>query len=165
MSLHEEWKKLADAERTQQEYDKFWMDYFAKEKDNYAKILGGNTKVLSGRLSDLAGQYDMDPVFFLGFIDGINTSLEIEVSLDELTEDSELNAEINFEKLYYNMLDAKADWLYNLPEWEDILPEERRKEIKKTYNTDNIAISNKVGRNDPCPCGSGKKYKKCCGAA
>ena len=22
----------------------------------------------------------------------------------------------------------------------------------------------KVGRNDPCPCGSGKKYKKCCGA-
>lgn len=24
-------------------------------------------------------------------------------------------------------------------------------------------ISNKIGRNDPCPCGSGKKYKKCCG--
>ena len=24
--------------------------------------------------------------------------------------------------------------------------------------------SKKVGRNDPCPCGSGKKYKKCCGA-
>jgi preprotein translocase subunit SecA len=23
----------------------------------------------------------------------------------------------------------------------------------------------KVGRNDPCPCGSGKKYKKCCGVA
>jgi preprotein translocase subunit SecA len=22
----------------------------------------------------------------------------------------------------------------------------------------------RVGRNDPCPCGSGKKYKKCCGA-
>lgn len=25
-------------------------------------------------------------------------------------------------------------------------------------------VSNSVGRNDPCPCGSGKKYKKCCGA-
>ena len=24
-------------------------------------------------------------------------------------------------------------------------------------------ISDKIGRNDPCPCGSGKKYKKCCG--
>jgi preprotein translocase subunit SecA len=26
-------------------------------------------------------------------------------------------------------------------------------------------VSRKVGRNDPCPCGSGKKYKKCCGRA
>ena len=25
------------------------------------------------------------------------------------------------------------------------------------------AVSNKVGRNDPCPCGSGRKYKNCCG--
>lgn len=25
-----------------------------------------------------------------------------------------------------------------------------------------VAVKNKVGRNDPCPCGSGKKYKKCC---
>ena len=25
-------------------------------------------------------------------------------------------------------------------------------------------VENKVGRNDPCPCGSGKKYKKCCGS-
>ena len=28
-----------------------------------------------------------------------------------------------------------------------------------------IRNENKVGRNDPCPCGSGKKYKKCCGAS
>ena len=27
-----------------------------------------------------------------------------------------------------------------------------------------IVSASKVGRNDPCPCGSGKKYKKCCGA-
>jgi preprotein translocase subunit SecA len=27
-----------------------------------------------------------------------------------------------------------------------------------------IRSGDKVGRNDPCPCGSGKKYKKCCGA-
>ncbi len=26
-----------------------------------------------------------------------------------------------------------------------------------------VAVGHKVGRNDPCPCGSGKKYKKCCG--
>lgn len=28
-----------------------------------------------------------------------------------------------------------------------------------------VVNDNKVGRNDPCPCGSGKKYKKCCGKA
>ena len=27
------------------------------------------------------------------------------------------------------------------------------------------AVSQKVGRNEPCPCGSGKKYKKCCGTS
>jgi len=27
-----------------------------------------------------------------------------------------------------------------------------------------VRSGEKVGRNDPCPCGSGKKYKKCCGA-
>ena len=27
-----------------------------------------------------------------------------------------------------------------------------------------VRSGDKVGRNDPCPCGSGKKYKKCCGA-
>jgi preprotein translocase subunit SecA len=33
------------------------------------------------------------------------------------------------------------------------------------YDDDEIpqpAVSNKIGRNDPCPCGSGKKYKMCC---
>jgi len=28
-----------------------------------------------------------------------------------------------------------------------------------------VVRSEKIGRNDPCPCGSGKKYKKCCGRA
>ena len=32
------------------------------------------------------------------------------------------------------------------------------KEVKMT-----VKKGQKVGRNDPCPCGSGKKYKKCCG--
>jgi len=26
-----------------------------------------------------------------------------------------------------------------------------------------VTAEKKVGRNDPCPCGSGKKYKQCCG--
>lgn len=31
----------------------------------------------------------------------------------------------------------------------------------KTYNQQQFRA--KIGRNDPCPCRSGKKYKKCCG--
>jgi len=34
---------------------------------------------------------------------------------------------------------------------------------KNPANNTNSATSRKIGRNDPCPCGSGKKYKKCCG--
>lgn len=38
--------------------------------------------------------------------------------------------------------------------------------IKKTnlqYHQEPIITGKKIGRNEPCPCGSGKKYKKCCG--
>ncbi len=37
-------------------------------------------------------------------------------------------------------------------------------EMKKPVNKPVVNKGQKVGRNDPCPCGSGKKYKKCCGA-
>ena len=36
-------------------------------------------------------------------------------------------------------------------------------DIYNISSTPTMALSNKIGRNDPCPCGSGKKYKKCCG--
>ena len=64
------------------------------------------------------------------------------------------------------MLDAKAEWLYTLPQWDGILSEERRREITKEFRSAKIFVNETaVGRNDPCPCGSGKKYKKCCGQA
>ena len=36
--------------------------------------------------------------------------------------------------------------------------------IEDDENKPQIDLSQKIGRNDPCPCGSGKKFKKCCGA-
>jgi preprotein translocase subunit SecA len=36
--------------------------------------------------------------------------------------------------------------------------------VEKTDKVEAITAGETVGRNDPCPCGSGKKYKKCCGA-
>lgn len=163
MTLYEKWGEIAEQDRTPQENETFWKEYFLKEKDNYADILANNRKTLKGTLSELASSFNMDTVTFTGFLDGINTSLVEELDLEKVEEDTELSIEIDYEKLYFNMLDAKADWLYNLPEWEDILPVEERKRITKEYRVANMAVSNKVGRNDPCPCGSGKKYKKCCG--
>jgi uncharacterized protein YecA (UPF0149 family) len=41
--------------------------------------------------------------------------------------------------------------------------EAEEKLIKETPKTEPIKGEAKPNRNDPCPCGSGKKYKKCCG--
>ncbi|HUS47230.1 MAG TPA: SEC-C metal-binding domain-containing protein [Phycisphaerae bacterium] len=35
--------------------------------------------------------------------------------------------------------------------------------VEKTEKVEPIKGDAQIGRNDPCPCGSGKKYKKCCG--
>ncbi|MCR4435672.1 MAG: SEC-C metal-binding domain-containing protein [Clostridiales bacterium] len=164
MSLFKEWKELAEKHRTQEEYNKFWDDYLEKEKKNYESILEKKENTVCGKLNQIAEGFGMDPIFFAGFLDGINTSLIHPIDLDALHEDSEINLEIDFEKLYFNMLKAKAEWLYNLPQWDSVLPQEKRTEITKGYNKSRIAVSTKVGRNDPCPCGSGKKYKKCCGS-
>lgn len=161
MELYKEWTKLAQTERPDQK--SFWKNYFEKEMHNYESILESGSNKLEGKLKDLAAGFNMDPVVFTGFLDGINTSLKEELDLDTLTEETELNSEIDFEKLYWNMHEAKADWLYNLKQWDGILSQERRNELTKEFRRSKMAVSDKVGRNDPCPCGSGKKYKKCCG--
>ena len=38
-------------------------------------------------------------------------------------------------------------------------------DLEKLLNPSQPKVSAKIGRNEPCPCGSGKKYKKCCGAS
>lgn len=163
MGLYEKWKEIAEAGNEEASDNKFWTEYLEKEKDIYAYILENHQNKVEGILGDLAAKFNMEPAVFTGFLDGINSSLANELDLDTLDTDSGLSLEIDFEKLYWNMLDAKAEWLYNLEQWEGVLPEETRKDIAKQYRQSKIAVSNKVGRNDPCPCGSGKKYKKCCG--
>jgi len=163
MSLYEEWKEIAEKQMSQEEYNEFWGTYLEKEKKNYIYILEKHDSVISGKLEEISEKFGMTSHEILGFIDGINTSLVQTIELNDLTIESEIKLEVDFSKLFFNMLEAKADWLYNLPEWEEILTEDKRNEIKKEFNRSKIAISSKVGRNDLCPCGSGAKYKKCCG--
>ncbi|OQB25706.1 MAG: hypothetical protein BWY11_00224 [Firmicutes bacterium ADurb.Bin182] len=164
MSLYSDWKEIAEEERSRGEQKKFWDEYFEKETENYKKILSQPDKVFSGKLCELADEFSMDEVAFTGFLDGINSSLKKELKLDSLKSGSKVELDVDFEKLYFNMLDAKAHWLYGLPQWDSILTEESRKRITKEFRASKMFISSKTAnRNDPCPCGSGKKYKKCCG--
>ena len=164
MKLYEIWQGMAQQQTTPEDYNRFWNTYFAMETENYKKILSDPQKELVGKEKELAARFDMDEATFCGFIDGINTSLKNAIDLETLEEETEIALDIDFEKLYYNMRLAKAPWLYELTEWNGVLSEEKRKEITKKFRDDHIFhAEKKVGRNDPCPCGSGKKYKNCCG--
>lgn len=162
MSLFKQWQDKAYTEMTQQEYDLFWNEYLPMEQSVYVDILNNKDTIIEGTVAELGKKYGMDEVTFVGFLDGINTSLKEEIDLDNATGDSAVKLDVDFEKLYYNMHEAQAKWLYELKEWDSVLEVKIRKEIKKSYDTTRIAKSTKIGRNEPCPCGSGKKYKKCC---
>jgi len=163
MSLYSQWTAIAEAERAPEENNAFWKEYFDIETQAYKKILARKEDFYEDKLSALAEEFDMTSVVFAGFMDGINTSLAAEYDLDKLKEGSKVLLKVDFDKLYYNMLEAKAKWLYTLDGWDEIFTEEERKNIRERWKTDKQAVSHKIGRNEPCPCGSGKKYKKCCG--
>jgi len=165
MSLLQEWRDYAYSLDTNQKEGKlFWNNYFDIEKGIYEKLLAEPDTVVEGTVEELAAQYGTSISIMVGFLDGSNESLKKENPIEEMDEKTVVNLEFDKEKLYCNMVEAKADWLYQLPVWDNLLSEERRKELywqQKKSNT--IVKEKKISRNDPCPCGSGKKYKKCCG--
>lgn len=164
MSLYTRWTDMVvDYVKTKGEAA-FWAEYSKLEKNIYKDLLAKHKEVKKTTIAELANEYGTTVEFIMGFVDGINDSLKQSYDLENFEEDSELVFDIDLEKLYFNMLDAKADYLFNLPQWDGIFSEEKRKEIQKDYRESKIVRNeNKIGRNDPCPCGSGKKYKKCCG--
>ena len=117
-----------------------------------------------GSVQLLADKYGIEVFTMTGFLDGINDSLKVQNPIEEMEEDTVVSLAFDKEKLYKNMVAARAEWLYELPQWDAIFTEEKRKELyKEQKNSGTVRKEKKVGRNDPCPCGSGKKYKKCCG--
>ena len=175
MSLLKEWRDYAYGldDRTP-EGKEFWLSYFhtVYHVKRLIASVHRTEKLLSdplaapvhGTVKELAEKYNLSIQYMIGFLDGIDDSLMESNNLDEATEDSEVTLAIDFEKLYMNMVECNAEWLYTLPQWESILSQERRDELYKIQKSSRTIIkAPKVGRNDPCPCGSGLKYKKCCG--
>ena len=165
MALLQEWQKIAYDEKADKGVlRKFWTDYFALEKSVYEKLLENPDQVEKGTVRELADKFGIDIMSMTGFLDGINDSLIEKNPIDTMDEDTVVNLGFDKELLYKNMVDAKADWLYDLPQWESIFSAEKREELYKEQKRANTIIKGKkIGRNDPCPCGSGKKYKFCCG--
>lgn len=164
-NLLETWRGIAyNQEQTQKQYDEFWAAYFAQEKEVYKDILSKHGTPVTGTVKELAKKYNMEVLTMVGFLDGIDESLKKSNDLENITETSEVSLDYDDEKLYKNMVAARADWLYGLEEWNDILSEDKRKVLYKEEKLSGTVVKEKkVGRNDPCPCGSGKKYKYCCG--
>lgn len=163
MSLYEQWKDLIE-NQTDETFNDFWGKYSSTETNIYSRLLADYPAPVSGAFCELAEKYQADPVIFMGFLDGINTSIKEEQKLEDMTEESPVHLDVDYEKLYFNMHAAGADYLYGLSQWKDVLSEDKRREIEKAYKQSKTVVKEKgPGRNDPCPCGSGKKYKKCCG--
>ena len=165
MALLDQWKAMAYNEEVgTEQLRKLWADYFLEEKDIYAQLLKTPDKVVKGTVKELAEKFDVSLMTMTGFLDGINDSLVEKNPVEEIEEDTEVNLGFDKALLYKNMVAAEADWLYNLEEWNDIFDEDTRKALyKEQKSSTTIVKDKKVYPNDPCPCGSGKKYKKCCG--
>ncbi|MBR1454946.1 MAG: SEC-C domain-containing protein [Lachnospiraceae bacterium] len=165
MALIDNWHEIAYDTTDQNEMKKVWEKYFKEEKEIYKKLLSDVNKEVVGTVENLANEYGMDITYFIGFLEGINESIEKPNPIEKLKESSKVKIKIKPEDLYYNMVKAKASWLYELTEWDNILSKEKRDELYRKCK-DSLIIKrdgDKVYPNDPCPCGSGKKYKKCCG--
>lgn len=165
MALLEQWQDLAyGQEQDQTQLQTFWNQYFLLEKGVYEKLLEHPEEEVSGTVAELAEKYELDLMTMTGFLDGINDSLITPNPIETMEEDTKVSLAFDKERLYKNMVEAKADWLYGLPQWESIFDEATRKALyREQKNSHTVRNTKKIGRNDPCPCGSGKKYKQCCG--
>ncbi len=166
-TLLENWRAQAYGNGLEKaEQEQLWKDYFVLEKGFYEEVLQDPEHVFEGSVKELADHFHIDVFHFTGVLDGIDESLKdgYHNPLETMDENTAVKIEIDPEKLYYNMVEAKASWLYGLPAWENILPADRRKELYKEQKRSGIVKreTRKIYPNDPCPCGSGKKYKKCC---
>ncbi|MBQ7563751.1 MAG: SEC-C domain-containing protein [Lachnospiraceae bacterium] len=167
MALLEQWREMAySTTEDKKKLQKLWADYFVKEKGIYSELLKDPDTVVTGTVKELSEKYDVDIMTMTGFLDGINDSLKEPNPIEEMEEDTEVSLGFDKERLYKNMVAAQADWLYGLEEWDAIYDKETRDRLYKEQKRSMTIVHEgpKIGRNDPCPCGSGKKYKKCCGA-
>lgn len=165
MALLQQWQQIAyNTDTDQGELKKFWDRYFEKETKVYESLLTDPDEEVSGTVQELADRYGIELMAMVGFLDGINESLIEPNPIETMEADTVVNLNFDTEKLFRNMVDAKAPWLYGLPQWDAIYDKQTQEALIRDQRASHTIIKEKkIYPNDPCPCGSGKKYKKCCG--
>ena len=107
---------------------------------------------------DVEAVVGMKPLFDKGWVDTSICGTYEDILQDEIRGRLRKGNLLNIDERYDEILNT----------WNGYREEEPKKEVPQSpLPWDNqtqpaVTSSNKVGRNDPCPCGSGKKYKKCC---
>lgn len=127
-TILEQWRTMAynqEADRSQ--LQKFWATYFNIEKGIYEQLLSNPDEVVTGTVKELAEKYGQEVLTMVGFLDGINDSLKVPNPIETMDENTTVSLCFDKELLYKNMIDAKADWLYELPQWDAIFSEEKEK--------------------------------------
>ena len=165
MALLKQWRDMAYSETANKgDLQRLWADYFQKEKEIYAQLLKTPDETVKGTVKELADKYEVEVMTMVGFLDGINDSLKEANPIEEMEEDTQVNLGFAKELLYTNMVAAGADWRSELEEGSDVFDEDQRKNLyREQKQSTTVRKEKRVYPNDPCPCGSGKKYKKCCG--
>ena len=128
------------------------------ESDDYKNIQGWdeclksfieNDKIPATLVEKIAQKYP-------NFIDILNEIYDKNFTLQEYLEEYKVD-------YLKNKIFSPTSVLYSSKAFGDLMgfiPDEKQMKAKEIQQTQGAT----VGRNDPCPCGSGKKYKKCCGA-
>ena len=116
-SLLDQWRDMAyDRNLSKNELETFWSRYFTIEKKIYEQLLDNPEEEVRGTVKELAEKYGQDVMTMVGFLDGINDSLKVPNPIETMDEISDVTLVFDKEMLYKNMVDAKADWLYELPQ-------------------------------------------------
>lgn len=163
MSLYENWFKKAYTNDGKINTN-LWNEFMPKEQAIYEHILNNKVQKIEGNIKELSKKFKVSNEQFVGFIDGINDTQNPKITMENLEEDTDICINIDFEILYKKMVEYKADHLHNLDAWSNVFTQDQMKKLYQGQKSSTTFVRDpKIERNDPCPCNSGKKYKRCCG--
>ncbi|MEG0307186.1 MAG: SEC-C metal-binding domain-containing protein [Clostridium sp.] len=151
--------------------DKILKEHIQREDINYkiftkselldsAKSYGNHkSKAYSKFHKFLSSSFDIDKEqcdeIIKTIVDDLNNGMTLNKIIEEFLSGVEVESEV-----YKNIIIGEMEsFLGNASQW--ILKGYTMRELQ--CKEEQIEVKEKVGRNDPCICGSGKKYKKCCG--